>query len=127
LKTNKAVKALIQKDDKFLLVKRGPGFRGGEWEIPGGRLNTGEAREIGLLREIEEETGLKVEIVKHVNDWKFEIKAGILLDGSTFLCKYLNGDVRLSAEHSDYKWVTKQDALKMNIPSWLSDTMKMME
>ena len=57
-----AVGAIILKDDKILLVKRGaePGI--GKWSIPGGSMEFGETMEEAVKREVKEETGLDVEV-----------------------------------------------------------------
>jgi mutator protein MutT len=59
-----AVGAIILKDDKILLVKRGaePGI--GKWSIPGGSMEFGETMEEAVKREVKEETGLDVEVGK---------------------------------------------------------------
>ena len=56
------VGGIVFQDDKVLLVKRGkePGL--GKWSIPGGAVDVGESVKEALQREIEEETGLLVEI-----------------------------------------------------------------
>jgi 8-oxo-dGTP diphosphatase len=57
-----AVKALIFKDDKFLIVKRSLEARGDphSWEFPGGRLEFKESPETAIVREVKEETALDV-------------------------------------------------------------------
>jgi 8-oxo-dGTP diphosphatase len=62
------VGAVIWNDaGEIVLIRRGQQPRLGEWSIPGGRLEWGEALRDGLLREIREETGLEVEI-EHLID-----------------------------------------------------------
>jgi len=56
------VGAVIWKNEKFLLIKRGKHPRLGEWSIPGGKQELGETIKEAALREILEETGLKVKI-----------------------------------------------------------------
>ena len=63
---------VIVKNNKFLLTKRADDEWGEDfeevkafpWQIPGGGLEFGESVEECLHREIKEETGLNVEIVK---------------------------------------------------------------
>ncbi|MFX1563396.1 MAG: NUDIX domain-containing protein [Promethearchaeota archaeon] len=57
-----AVDAVIQLDDgQFILIRRkNPPFKGC-WALPGGLCEIGETVEEALSREVEEETGLKVE------------------------------------------------------------------
>jgi ADP-ribose pyrophosphatase YjhB (NUDIX family) len=58
------VGALILDGGKLLLVKRaGEPFKG-YWDIPGGFLEAGEHPEVGVLREILEETGLHIQLDK---------------------------------------------------------------
>ena len=49
---------------RVLLVKRGKAPRAGQWSIPGGHQEPGETLRAGAAREVLEETGLEVEIVR---------------------------------------------------------------
>jgi 8-oxo-dGTP diphosphatase len=56
-------------NNKVLLIKRGtPVFRG-YWALPGGKVEDGETVEEAMVREIREETGLTVEIVKKIGEY----------------------------------------------------------
>ncbi len=39
------------------------------WELPGGTVEKGEQRVPALLREVEEETGLRVRVERHIGDY----------------------------------------------------------
>ena len=51
---------------RLLLVKRANPPAQGLWSIPGGRVEPGESAEIAVVREVLEETGLEVMIVREV-------------------------------------------------------------
>ena len=56
-----AVGVLIRPDGRFLLTSRPPGkVYAGYWEFPGGKLEPGETPEACLIRELEEELGIRV-------------------------------------------------------------------
>jgi 8-oxo-dGTP diphosphatase len=55
--------ALVVKDGRVLLSKRGIEPFKGCWDIPGGFLEPGEHPQDGMLREIKEETGLDVRVI----------------------------------------------------------------
>lgn len=55
-----SVAAVISKDKKILLVKRGREPHKNTWMFPGGFIEYGEHPEETLKREVKEETGLKV-------------------------------------------------------------------
>jgi 8-oxo-dGTP diphosphatase len=55
-----AVGAVILDGDRVLLVKRRQEPLKGEWSLPGGAVESGEALEAALVREVREETGLDV-------------------------------------------------------------------
>ncbi len=55
--------AVIEKDGKILCAQRPPGDAlAGLWEFPGGKIESGEAPEACLRREIQEELGLEIEV-----------------------------------------------------------------
>lgn len=60
---------LIEKDGKYLLGKRNKQNYLNFWVIPGGKVEWGETLEQAGIREIKEETGLDVEIIKLIC-WK---------------------------------------------------------
>lgn len=57
-----AVGAVVLDEDRVLLVRRGqpPGL--GKWSLPGGLLDLGERLEDAVVREVEEESGLRVNV-----------------------------------------------------------------
>ena len=58
------VGAMIFEGDQVLLVERGNEPLKGWWSLPGGGVETGERLEAAMRREVREETGLEVEIVR---------------------------------------------------------------
>ena len=54
------VGAVVVQDDALLLVRRGRGPAGGQWAVPGGRVEAGETMAEAVVREVAEETGLPV-------------------------------------------------------------------
>jgi len=55
--------ALVDGEGRILLQQRAPGrSMAGLWEFPGGKVEEGELPEAALVRELEEELGIAVEI-----------------------------------------------------------------
>ena len=54
-----AVGGIVVVDNHLLLVERGRPPAVGQWSVPGGRLEWGEAMEVAVVREVREETGLE--------------------------------------------------------------------
>lgn len=58
------VGAVVIEGDRVLLVRRGQEPLKGHWSLPGGALELGERLPEGVIREVEEETGIRVEPVE---------------------------------------------------------------
>jgi 8-oxo-dGTP diphosphatase len=94
-----------QRDDRILVLKRAVGAMAGSWYLPGGALDPGESLEAGAARELFEETALRPAsplvliglVPMHIYG------RDVLIVG--YACDCEPGDVVLSAEHSDFRWV----------------------
>jgi A/G-specific adenine glycosylase len=65
LPRHKVVVAVIYKKGRILIDKRKPdGLLGGLWELPGGKVKSGESLEAALMREVREELGVGIRIVR---------------------------------------------------------------
>ncbi len=92
-----AVGGIIFRGDSVLLIKRGKAPALGKWSIPGGAVQLGETLEDAVVREVAEETGLKVspQRIGKVIDRIFRDGSGrvqfhfIIVD---FLCEVLEGE-----------------------------------
>jgi 8-oxo-dGTP pyrophosphatase MutT (NUDIX family) len=96
------VKGIVRKNDHILVLVK----PNGTLDLPGGRVENGETIKFALQREINEETGLKVEIHDPVEEWSFYKTPNHLIKGITLDCAYLEGKVKLCGEHKSYFWAT---------------------
>lgn len=116
-----AVGAVVEykNTDNILLIKRSSDqdWQPNEWEIVYGRVAQFETPQDGLSRELQEETGLTVKVKDFLTLWHIYREnmedAEHELIGITFHCQSDTQKVILSHEHSDYKWVTPEKALKL--------------
>ena len=75
-----------------------------QWEFPGGKVKTGETEKECIVREIEEELNLTVEVVEALTpvEYDYEIKAIRLIP---FVCSLVSGEMKLN-DHRAVKWMT---------------------
>jgi 8-oxo-dGTP diphosphatase len=114
------VGGLIFKNDQVLLIKRGrePGI--GLWSIPGGMVEVGETIEIALQREIQEETGLKVEVQDLVKIFERIIPDGegriqyhyVVLD---YWCRVVGGHLSAASDAEEAGFYSMQDLDRLHL------------
>ena len=114
-------KVAIRKGEKFLVVKRAPDAKVYPdcWDFPGGKLEWGEDPKQGLKREVKEETKLEVEIKNPEFAFSERIKDHFIYL-TVFEAEIVGEEeVQLSEEHSEFKWATKEEILKLNAENYL--------
>ena len=113
---------VIERDGQMLLLKRSQAkdHAPGEWETGSGGVLSGEAPLAAVIREAREETGLDVEVLGPIDTFHFyrgaERRETI---GITFHCRAPRGDVVLSEEHEEAKWVPLAAVADPAYPEWM--------
>ena len=107
------VKGFVIKEDKLLIVRRSSKeeFNPEQWVLPGGHVEEGEKIEEAVVREIKEEVGINIDVIKINSVWKFKAKEKELeFIGVTFLCSAKENSIKLNEEIGSYEWIdlTKQ-------------------
>lgn len=109
-----AVGAVVFKDGRVLLVKRGKPPAEGSWAIPGGSVRLGESIQEAAEREIREETGVIIRAKEpiFVFDTIEPDDAGrirfhyIVID---LIAEYISGDPVPGDDAADARWISASD------------------
>lgn len=118
-----AVKAVIVQNDQLLIIQRASDdeVHPGTWELVGGKLDFGETLEQALEREVFEETGLRVTVQQLLYATTFLTDPNRQVALMTYLAHPVATIVTLSAEHSDARWVTADEARQLLLQPILDD------
>ena len=110
-------KAVLYREDKVLLVKRSSYMKkhAGEWDLPGGHLIEGEAMEDGLLREVWEETGLRI---------KDPVKLHSNGNDTYYKAEMPDQEVELSDEHTEHDMFSLEDLENLELPDKYAKAVK---
>ena len=100
------VAAVIKKDNLFLIANRSfKANSSGLWEFPGGKVEEKETFVSALIREIEEELSLKIQVGDKITS--IDLKASDKhLFVHYFYALILSGQITLNV-HSEFKWVER--------------------
>ena len=114
------VHGIILRCGKILLIKREvPGVFFGYWGIPGGGQEKGETLVETVMREVAEEIGLKVDVVKKLGELIGSVSG---TPQHIFLCRYVSGDINPGVpEVTDVKWVAYEKISRLRIVPYLKE------
>lgn len=109
--------AITRSDGRILLQKRPKGkAMAGLWEFPGGKVEAGEAPEAALVREIDEELGVKVSVseMQPITFATAEVSSGEIL---LLLYRANRWQGELRALHAEaLQWVTLEEMRQLPMP-----------
>jgi len=133
--------AIILKDDKYLIAKRGPHEKAfpNEWTVPGGKLELNDyiklpkstknqwynISQILLEREVAEEVGLKIKNIRYLCDLVFIRPDKIPVYTISFVADYKSGKIKLCPDLTDYAWVTSREAKKYPMIEGIHEELEM--
>jgi mutator protein MutT len=116
---NLAVRALVENArGEILLLRRSNTSRGeGQWCLPGGKVDKGEKIQASVLRELQEETGIKSSKAEF---FLFIDEPLALPDGNPYITFFyhVKTDAKVAielSESSEYEWVKPKRALTMSV------------
>ena len=110
-----SVVGIVRNGNTFLLGLRQPGGEVGNcWEFPGGKCEEGETHKQALIREYDEELGVKISVGKFIaqktfktSRYEFELFAyEVLVD---------NNQQFTHSEHADLKWFTLDELQALQV------------
>lgn len=111
----------VVKNNKILVVKRAsdddsyPNL----WELPSGKKEPLEKVTDSVVREVFEETGLRVKVLDTIFSFNFSIEKENEIKDFTQIIFAVETvgetQVELSGEHQDYKWIAESELDSLNI------------
>ena len=96
---------VVRPDGLILAIKRADD---GRWVPPGGVLELDESPQDGVVREIYEETGIKVNPIRLTGVYK-NMRLGVV--SLAFRCEVIGGEMHTSSESTRVEWISLSDAV----------------
>lgn len=126
MKTVKVVAAVIcdsfENTSKIFATARGYGEFKGQWEFPGGKVESGETPQQALIREIQEELDVKIEVGELIDTIEYDYPT-FHLSMDCFLCVVVDGEIILK-EAEAARWLDKDELYSVD---WLPADIALIE
>ncbi len=105
------VAAIIQDSQgNYLCCKRAPHKQAaGKWEFPGGKPEQGESLQEALIREIKEELGVEIAVIR-----QFDRSTTGDIELVTFVAVLEGEKPTKSTDHSELSWVKESELSKLD-------------
>jgi ADP-ribose pyrophosphatase YjhB (NUDIX family) len=104
-------------------VLRGQEPAAGTWSLPGGRVDPGETSQQACAREVLEETGLVVDVGRHVGRVRRDGPGGVTYVIDDYACALVGGDLRAATDAVDVRWVSDDELRRLPLAPLLAQTL----
>ena len=104
------VDAIVERDDKLLLVKRKKDPFKGSLSFPGGKVDIGEKVEDAVKRELREETSLEIELTDILGVYSDPARdpRGHRIS-VTFIARIISGEAKAADDAESIEWLPLND------------------
>ena len=106
------VAGVVYDGDKILITKRSGGEFDGMWEVPGGKIESGETHREALERELMEELSICASMEQYLMTLTHQYET-FHLTMHLYWTKIVSGTLTLN-EHSDFKWISQEELEGVN-------------
>jgi 8-oxo-dGTP diphosphatase len=103
---------VVDDDGRVLVIKRRDN---GRWEAPGGVLELDETFEVGVRREVAEETGVDVAVEHLTGVYKNVVRKVVVL---VFRCRPLSGQPHETDEAAAARWIDPAEIESLVLPAY---------
>jgi 8-oxo-dGTP diphosphatase len=93
------------------------------WSVPGGRCRPGESPRDACVREVNEETGLVVTVVRHAGRVQRDGPDAVIYDIDDYVCSLSGGQLRAGDDATEVRWVTRADLASLPLVPLLHETL----
>jgi 8-oxo-dGTP diphosphatase len=108
---------------RLLLVRRAREPGRGRWSVPGGRVESGETDTQAVMREVAEETGLVVEIVRLLGSVQRHAPGAAVFDIYDYCCRVTGGALRPGDDAGDARWCDGQTLATLPVVTGLIEAL----
>ncbi len=106
-----------------LLVRRANEPGRGRWSVPGGRVEVGETDHQAVVREVAEETGLEVEVLRRVGQVQRPAPGGAVFAIHDYTCRVTGGTVRAGDDAAEARWCDAETLASLPVVAGLVDAL----
>jgi 8-oxo-dGTP diphosphatase len=110
----RVVAAVIQRGDEYLVGRRAAHkSSAGEWEFPGGKPEPGESEPAALEREILEELGVEIRVLR-LFDRSVTAVGELEIELACYACELVADAPSASTDHDRLEWVDERELAALN-------------